>query len=78
MKIMNIILGAVLMIYFRKWTAFSNTLIILCGIAAHYLRLFHFNPKIIFHKINSRKDGQVGIPFTTAGSANHPYLSQSL
>lgn len=66
------------MIYFRKWTAFSNTLVILCGIAAHYLWLFHLNPEVIFHKINCRKNGQEGIPFTTAGSANHPYLCQSL
>ncbi len=66
------------MIYLSKWTAFTNTLIILCGMAAHYFRLFHLNPKMFFYKINSRKNGQIGIPFTTARSANRPYLPQRL
>ena len=61
------------MIYFCKWATISDALIILAGMTAHDLRLFHLNPKMLFHKINSRKNGQVGIPFTAAWSARDAF-----
>lgn len=54
------------MVCFGEWTAFTDALIILCREVTHDFRFFHFNPKVIFHKIDSRKDGQEGVPLAAA------------
>ena len=42
-----------LRICFRKWTPFPNTLIILAAVRTDNFGLFHLDPHIFLHKINS-------------------------
>lgn len=64
------------MITLRKRTPFPDTLIILPGMSAHNFPLLHRNPKVFFYKLNRRKNGKIGIPFTAPGTANRPDLLQ--
>ena len=58
------------MIHFRKRTAFSDALIVLCGVMAYDLRLFHLNAELLPYKVNGSKDREEGISLAAARTSN--------
>ena len=58
------------MIYLRKRTAFSDALIVLRGVMAYDLRLFHLNAELLPYKVNGSKDGEEGISLTAARTSD--------
>ena len=58
------------MIHLRKWTAFSDALIVLRGVMAYDLRLFHLNTELLPYKVNGSKDGEEGISLAAARTSD--------
>ena len=54
------------MFYLRKRTAFSDALIVLRGIMAYDLRLFHLNAELLPYKVNGSKDREERISLAAA------------
>ena len=58
------------MIHLGKRTAFSDALIVLRGVMAYDLRLFHLNVELLPYKVNGSKDGEEGISLAAARTSN--------
>ena len=58
------------MIYLGKRTAFSDALIVLRGVMAYDLRLFHLNAEMLPYKVNGGKDGEEGISLVAAWTSD--------
>ena len=58
------------MIHLRKRTAFSDALIILRGVMAYDLRLFHLNAELLPCKVDDNKDGEEGISLAAAWTSD--------
>ena len=58
------------MIHLGKRTAFADALIVLCGVMAYDLRLFHLNAEMLPYKVNGSKDGEEGIPLAAAWTSD--------
>ena len=61
---------------FRKRTAFSDALIVLRGIAAYNVTLFHLDPEVLFHIVNSGENRKEGIALAAARAADLPYFAE--
>ena len=46
------------MIHLGKRAALSDALVVLRGVVAYDLRLFHLNAEMLPYKVNGRKDGE--------------------
>ena len=58
------------MIHLGKRTALSDALVVLCGVMAYDLRLFHLNAEMRPYKVNGSKDGEEGIPLAAAWTSD--------
>ena len=58
------------MIHLRKRTAFSDALIILRGVMAYDLRLFHLNAELLPCKVDGNKDGEEEISLAAAWTSD--------
>ena len=58
------------MIHLGKRAALSDALVVLCGVMAYDLRLFHLNAEMLPYKVNGRKDGEEGIPLAAAWTSD--------
>ena len=58
------------MIHLRKRTAFSDALVVLHGVMAYDLRLFHLDAEMLPYKVNGSKDGEEGIPLAAAWTSD--------
>ena len=58
------------MIHLRKRAAFSDALIVLRGVMAYNLRLFHLNAELLPYKVNGGKDGEEGISLAAAWTSD--------
>ena len=58
------------MIHLGKRTALSDALVVLCGVMAYDLRLFHLNAEMLPYKVNGSKDGEEGIPLAAAWTSD--------
>lgn len=58
------------MIHLGKRAAPSDALVVLCGVMAYDLRLFHLNAEMLPYKVNGRKDGEEGIPLAAAWTSD--------
>ena len=61
------------MIHLRKRTAFSDALVVLHGVMAYDLRLFHLDAEMLPYKVNGSKDGEEGIPLAAAWTSDLTY-----
>ena len=58
------------MIHLRKWTAFTDALVVLRGVMAYDLRLFHLNAELLPYKVNGSKVGDKGISLAEARTSD--------
>ena len=58
------------MIPLRKRTAFTDALVVLRGVMAYDLRLFHLNAELLPYKVNGSKNGEEGIPLAAARTSD--------
>lgn len=58
------------MIHLGKRAALSDALVVLRGVMAYDLRLFHLNAEMLPYKVNGRKDGEEGIPLAAAWTSD--------
>ena len=58
------------MIHLGKRAALSDALVVLRGVVAYDLRLFHLNAEMLPYKVNGRKDGEEGIPLAAAWTSD--------
>lgn len=58
------------MIHFGKRAAFADALVVLRGVMAYDLRLFHLNAELLPYKVNGSKDGEEGIPLAAAWTSD--------
>ena len=58
------------MIHLRKRTAFSDALVVLHGVMAYDLRLFHLDAEMLPYKVNGSKDGEERIPLAVARASD--------
>ena len=58
------------MIHLGKWTAFTDALVVLRGVMAYDLRLFHLNAELLPYKVNGSKDGEKGISLAAARTSD--------
>ena len=58
------------MIHLGKRTAFSDALIVLRGVIAYDLRLFHLDADLLPYKVNGSENGEEGISLTAARTSD--------
>ena len=58
------------MIHLGKRTAFADALVVLRGVMAYDLRLFHLNAEMLPYKVNGSKDGEEGISLAAAWTSD--------
>ena len=58
------------MIHLGKWTAFTDALVVLRGVMAYDLRLFHLNAELLPYTVNGSKDGEKGISIAAARTSD--------
>ena len=58
------------MIHLGKRAAFADALVVLCGVMAYDLRLFHLDAELLPYKVNGSKDGKEGISLAAARTSN--------
>ena len=62
--------AASLLFQWGEGAFFADALVVPRREAAYGLCFFHFNAEMLFHKINSGKNGKIGVPFAAAGTAH--------
>ena len=50
----------------KERTTYSDALVVLAKMSAHYGRFVHENTEIHFHEINGCQNGQIGIALATS------------
>lgn len=58
------------MIHLGKRAALSDALVVLRGVMAYNLRLFHLNAEMLPYKVNGSKDGEEGITLAAARTSD--------
>ena len=54
---------------FVEWATFADALVVLIGIIADDIRLFHFHTELLFGEVDGREDRQIGVALAAASLA---------
>ena len=63
---------------FEKWASFADTLVILVGIIADDIWLFHFHTELLLGEVDGREDGEIGVALAAARTTDVANLAKGL